>query len=201
MKLLFSPTSPYVRKVRALIIEKQLEDQVEMVTVVTTDLPDNLLDANPLARIPTLILDDGSTLFDSRVIMEYLDSLGRDAGARSGQGEGVWAVKHLHAWADGILDSIFIIAMERRRPENERSPAYIEKQLGKIERGIAGLDAKVSEFSEIPNLGEIAVACCLGYADLRLSHDLDWRASNPVLAAWFSGISTRPSISETTPPA
>jgi len=200
MKLLAAPTSPYVRKVRALIIEKQLEDQVDVVTVTTADLPDELLNANALARIPTLVLDDGSSLIDSPVICEYLDSLGDDAYARSGSGDHVWAVKHLHAFADGVTDTVFSIAMERRRDENEQSPGYIQKQIARIARGVSALNAQVSSFADTPNLGEIAVACCLGYMDLRLSNDIDWRKDNSALADWFAEISKRPSLAQTKPP-
>lgn len=200
MKLLAAPTSPYVRKVRVLVIEKQLQDQVEIVNVAASDLPAELVNANPLARIPTLVRDDGSSLVDSPVICEYLDSLGKDAGERSGTGDDVWAVKHLHAFADGVIDTVFSIAMERRRDESEQSPAYIKKQIERIARGVAALNAQVGSFAETPNLGEIAVACCLGYMDLRLANDIDWRKENAALAEWFAEVSKRPSLTQTKPP-
>ena len=141
MKLLYSPTSPYARKVRAVIIEKGLEDSVELVSLAPSELPKELLAANSLARIPTLVKNDGSPLVDSPVICEYLDSLGDDAGALSGTGDNVWDVKHLHAFADGIIDTIFSIAMERRRDVSEQSPGYIQGQLTRISRGISTLNA------------------------------------------------------------
>ncbi len=200
MKLFSSPTSPYARKVRALIIEKQLENQVEIIPTAPAELPKDLLAANPLGRIPTLLTDDGMPLIDSPVICEYLDSLGSNAGERSGQGEGVWAVKQLHAFADGIIDTVFTISMERRRDESEQSPGYIKGQIKRIKRGVEALNTQAKTLASVPNLGEIAVACCLGYMDLRLSNDYDWRADNADLAAWYADISKRPSIAQTQPP-
>lgn len=200
MKLFSSPTSPYARKVRALIIEKQLEGQVEIIQTAPSELPQDLLAANPLARIPTLLMDDGTPLIDSPVICEYLDSLGDKAGERSGTGKDVWTVKHLHAYADGIIDTAFTISMERRRDESEQSPSYIQGQVKRIERGVEALNTQAKTLSAVPNLGEIAVACCLGYLDLRIGNDYDWRANNPDLAAWYADVAKRPSIARTQPP-
>jgi len=200
MKLMYSPASPYARKVRAVIIEKQLEDQVNLVTLAPSDLPQELLDASPLSRVPTLVRDNGEPLIDSPYICEYLDSLGSDAGRLSGQGDDVWAVKHLHATGDGIIDSAFSISMERRRDENEQSPGFIKKQIARIARGVNALNEEVKNFSNEPKLGELAVACSLGYLDLRLSNDLDWRTNNTDLANWYAEISKRPSMAQTEPP-
>ncbi len=200
MKLLYSPASPYARKVRVLIIEKNLQDQVELVPVVPADKPDSLISANPLGRIPTLVRDDGSSLFDSPVICEFLDTLGDGTDGRSGTGDGQWAVKHLHAYGDGISDTVFTVSMERRRDASEQSPAYINSQVARVARGLSDLNHRVGDFALTPNLGEIAVACSLGYADLRLAKDLDWRAANPALAAWYGEICKRPSMAQTEPP-
>lgn len=201
MKLIYSPTSPYARKTRAVVYEKDLSDQVEFLNLSPADNPEALLNANALNRIPTLVRDDGRPLIDSPYICEYLDSLGANAGQLSGEGDAVWEIRHLHAFADGIIDSIFVVAMERRRDESEQSPSYIQKQIERVSRGLAHLEAQVSDFPEDPNLGLIALGCALGYMDIRLQNDVDWRAANPALASWFEVFSRRPSMVETAPPS
>lgn len=167
MKLIYAPTSPYARKTRVVVIEKELQGSVELLSLAPGELPKELLDANALSRIPTLVRDNGKTLIDSPFICEYLDSLGDNAGQLSGHGDDAWEIRHLHAFADGIIDSIFIIAMERRRDENERSPSYIDTQIKRISRGLASLEAQASGFPTEPNLGLITVGCTLGYMDIR----------------------------------
>ncbi|NQV98275.1 MAG: glutathione S-transferase N-terminal domain-containing protein [Rhodospirillales bacterium] len=201
MQLIYSPTSPYARKTRAVVIEKNLQDQVEFLNLSPGDNPKALLDANALNRIPTLIRDDGKPLIDSPFICEYLDSLGADAGRLTGHGDAVWEIRHLHAFADGIIDSIFAIAMERRRDAGEQSPAYIQKQLERIGRGLNTLNGQAAGFSSEPDLGQFAVGCTLGYMDIRLQNDLDWRATCPNLATWYAAFSKRPAMAETAPPA
>ena len=201
MKLIYSPSSPYARKTRAVVIEKKLTDKVEFVNLSPADNPKLLLDANPLNRIPTLILDNGKPMIDSPVICEYLDSLGDHPGQLTGHGDAVWDIRHMHAFADGILDSIFAISMERRRDESEQSPSYIQKQIARIGRGLATLDAQVAGFSQDPDLGVITVGCVLGYMDIRLQNDVDWRADCPRLATWYAEFSKRPAMVETAPPA
>lgn len=200
MKLIYSPTSPYARKTRAVVIEKNLQDSVELLNLSPGDNPDVLLTANSLNRIPTLIRDDGKPLIDSPFICEYLDSLGENAGQLTGSGDDIWEIRHLHAFADGIIDSIFIIAMERRRDAGEQSPSYIQKQIERISRGLGTLNTQVSGFPAEPNLGLITVGCVLGYMDIRLQNDLDWRAEFSNLASWYAEFSKRPSMVETAPP-
>lgn len=200
MKLIYSPTSPYARKVRVVILEKKLGNQVDLVNLAPSELPDELVKANPLSRIPTLIRDNGAPLIDSPFICEYLDQLGNDAGRLSGQGDDVWNIKHLHAMGDGILDTIFSVSMERRRDESEQSPAYIKGQVNRVQRTVDALNKEVGTFSANPKLGELTVACALGYIELRLSNDMDWRAGNSALADWFAEISKRPSLAQTEPP-
>ena len=201
MKLIYSPTSPYARKTRIVVIEKNLQDRVEFLNLSPGDNPEALLNANSLNRIPTLIRDDGKPLIDSPFICEYLDSLGDNAGQLTGYGDDIWETRHLHAFADGIIDSIFVIAMERRRDAGEQSPSYIQKQIERISRGLGTLDAQASDFASEPNLGLITIGCVLGYMDIRLQNDVDWRADCPNLATWYGEFSKRPSMLETAPPS
>lgn len=194
MKLTFSPASPFVRKVRVLIHEAGAEDAVALIDVHTTPLETDpqVAAANPLGKIPALILADGRALHDSRVICRYLDDrLG--AGLYGGD---VWDVLRREALADGIMEAAVLTVYEARfREAALRSEAWLVAQQGKIARA---LDALEAEGPDGPwDAGRIALACALGYLDFR--HVLDWRARRPRLAAFGEGVSARPSMRATEP--
>ncbi|WP_170329791.1 glutathione S-transferase [Ruegeria arenilitoris] len=200
MKLYHSPTSPYVRKVMVLLHETgQLED-VEVLNVATTPLApaDELQGKVPLRRIPALERPDGPTLFDSRVICAFLD-----ARAKAGmypEGAGRWDVLTLEALADGILDSAVGMAYEARlRPEDKQWDTWLDAQWGKIERACAALNQRwMAHLSGPLDMGQVAVACALGYLDLR--HDArNWRKGNDALSEWFAAFNERPSMVTTRP--
>jgi glutathione S-transferase len=171
MKLLFSPTSPYARKVRIC--------------------------ANPLAKSPTLVLDDGRAIYDSRVIVDYLDSL-TDRALAPRSGDARWAALVEQAACDGILDAALLSRYElAMRPEAMRWPEWLAGQSGKIERALDLLEASARDAAN-PGLGDICVACALGYLDLRFP-DNGWRSGHPKLAAFFGEISERPSVKSTFP--
>ncbi len=200
MKLYHSPTSPYVRKVMVLLHETgQLED-VEVLNVATTPLApaDELQGKVPLRRIPALERSDGPTLFDSRVICAFLD-----ARAKAGmypEGAGRWDVLTLEALADGILDSAVGMAYEARlRPEDKQWDTWLDAQWGKIDRACAALNQRwMAHLSGPLDMGQVAVACALGYLDLR--HDArNWRKGNDALNDWFAAFNERPSMAATRP--
>ncbi|MEY3747571.1 MAG: hypothetical protein RL194_1030 [Pseudomonadota bacterium] len=201
MKLLYSLTSPYARKVRVVAAEKRIE--VEMVKVVLSDPDCPVIHHNPLGKIPVLILDDGEALFDSRVIVEFLDNrtpvarlIPQDHSAK------VW-VRRWEALADGVCDAAIAAMQESRRAENMRDQAIIEKQMGKVHRGLRQLNAELGEskwcVDDTFSLGDIALGCMLGWLDLRY-RELDWREDYPNLARHFEEMMKRPSFSETAPP-
>ena len=196
MKLHYSPTSPFVRKVMATAIETGLAGRIEKVTTQTADPA--LAEDNPLGKIPALITDDGGKLYDSPVICEYLDSLNEGAKLFP-TGEGRWTALRRQALADGIMDAGVSCFAEARRPAGERSPDFVEKQKGKVRRAAAQLEAEVGELGEPVTIGHIAIGVALGYVDLRLA-DMDWRAQCPNLAQWYESFSARPSMTETAPP-
>ena len=198
MKLFFSASSPYVRKVRMVIIEKGLSDQVEFDERSPYDMEDDLIAANPLSKVPALVLADGGTLFDSPVICEYLDSLG-GAPKLMPAGEARWPVMRLIALADGMTDAAYNARMESVRPEGEKSAAAIAGQRTKIMRGVAALEAGELADADSPDLGSIALCASLGYVDLR-HDDLNWRDGHAKLAAWMAAASRRPSFRDTVPP-
>jgi glutathione S-transferase len=199
MKLYISELSPYARKVRMTVIEKGLSDQVEMLASAPYDKPDDLLAANPLSKIPALVRDDGTSLFDSPVICEYLDSLSDQNPLLPAAGEARIQVLRLHALANGITDAAYLATMERRRPEEDQSDDWYLAQRGKISRGLDALEQNPPASDGPVDLGKLALGAALGYVDLRHG-DMNWRDDHPALAAWFEKMSTRESFSQTVPP-
>lgn len=200
MKLFFSPFSPYVRKVRVCAIERGLADRLELVdTTLSPVAPnDELNRCNPLGKIPALMLEDGTTLFDSRVICEYLDTLHKRRKLLPG-GAMRWNALRLQALADGILDAAVITRYETfLRPPQYRWPAWIDGQTAKLRRGLDILEQEAPEFNQQSTIGNIAVACALGYLDFRFG-DQDWRGDRPILAKWYERFSRRESMRLTAP--
>lgn len=199
MKLHYNPASPYVRKVRVLAIETGVMDGIELSKVSLTPTgPDaDVCSDNPIGKIPTLARDDGSALYDSRVICEYLDSRHGATRMFPETGEARWTALRRQALADGILDAAVITRYETfLRPEALRWQGWVDGQMAKIRRSLDGLESET--LGEAPDIGTISVACALGYLDFRYP-DLGWRDSRPRLAAWFEKFSGRPSMSETRP--
>ncbi|MCV9935706.1 glutathione S-transferase [Boseaceae bacterium BT-24-1] len=177
-----SPTSPFGRKIKIAIAELGLEDRIEIVPADTNDPSESLRRQNPLGKVPTLVFEDGTTLFDSRVIAEYLDHLA--GGGRLFQaGEARFAQLRLQAVADGICDAGLLQVYELRlRAAEMRNAAWVENQAGKVARALASLEAAPPVYDR-PRIGEIALACALGYLDLRFEGT--WRASHSALVAWL----------------
>ena len=199
MKLVYSPPSPFVRKVTTLIHHAGLDDRIELVNVKTTALSvaKEARAVNPLGKIPVMILDDGKVLFDSRVITRFLDEL---AGSNLYPQESIYDILTLEALADGIMESAVSITYETKlRPENEQSPSWMEAQWSKVLHAVKALEN--GEFKSMEgnlNMGQIAVACALGYLDFR--HDAkQWRNGYSNLASWNEKIRELPALIKTTP--
>lgn len=205
MRLYFSPTSPYVRKVMVTAIETGLEGRIEK--FVTAAGPDEatLGKANPLGKVPALVLDDGDVLYDSPVICEYLDSLHAGAAVFPAKGPDRWAALRRQALADGILDAAILRRMEEMRPAEQRSADAAAKQWRKVTRALDALEAEatagqLADPTGKQTIGDIAAACALGYLDLRFATE-DWRPTRSALAAWFAAMAKRRSLRETKPAA
>jgi glutathione S-transferase len=199
MKLVYSPPSPFVRKVTTLIHHADLHDRIELINVKTTALSvaEEARAANPLGKIPVMILENGNAIFDSRVITRYLDEL---AGSNLYLEENIYDILTLEALADGIMESAVSITYESKlRPENEQSPSWIEAQWSKVLHAIKALDDE--EFKAMNgemNMGQIAVACALGYLDFR--HDArQWRSGHSNLASWNDKMMKLPALIKTIP--
>lgn len=199
MKLLQSPTSPFVRKVRVLLIEADLTDAVETITVATTPFASDpkVVAANPVGKIPALIRSEGPTLYDSRVITRYLDD---HANAGLYPQARLWEVLTLEATADGIMEAAVSMAYEKKyRPEAMVFDDWLEAQWAKVARALDTLEARwMSHLNGPLDMAQIGVGCALEYLDFR--HDArNWRAGRPALAAWAEAFSARPSMQATQP--
>ncbi|MGE0312865.1 MAG: glutathione S-transferase family protein [Lautropia sp.] len=200
MKLHWSPRSPYVRKVMICVHELGLDDRIERVRSVAAMLKPNaeLMQDNPLSKIPTLVRDDGSTLFDSRVICEYLDEVGQGTLFPRG-GEARWQALRWQAFGDGLLDALILWRNERERSEVSRSPELIAAFERKVDASLAQLAHEAAALSAAPfGIGHVAIACALGYLDYRFDA-LGWRSKVDALARWHASVETRPSYRDTMP--
>lgn len=202
MKLFHSPSSPFVRKVVVLLHELDKVKEVELVNVTSTAFaPDaGLAATNPLAKLPALVRDNGTTLYDSRVITAFLNDL--FGGKMYPTGASRWETLTLEATGDGIMDCAVSMAYEARlRPEEMQYGAWIDAQWSKIDRALSVLNARwMSHLSGPVDMGHISVACALGYVDFRHG-GRNWRAGNDALAKWYDGFDSRPAMQATKPPA
>lgn len=201
MKLLYSAASPYARKVRAVAFELGLNEAIEVLPVVVTPVEPNaeVSQQNPLAKVPTLLLADGSALYDSRVIVDYLCSLVPTQPLLPNDGALRWTVLRRQALCDGILDAALLARYEEfLRPAELRWASWQAGQESKILRGLAALEAECADFAGHVRIDSLAAACTLGYLDLRFAR-LDWRAQAPRLAAFEAGFAQRASLRETRP--
>jgi glutathione S-transferase len=201
LKLIASPTSPYVRKVRIALAEKKIEYQMVESTPYE---PGNPVHAwSPLGKVPVLVLDDGTNLFDSRVIVEYIDTVSPVSRLIPEPNRQRIEVKRWEALADGICDAALAIVLESRRPAKQQSKDWIARQRQKVDAGVAEhareLEEKAWCDGESYTLADIATGCALGYLDLRYP-DLDWRRDYPNLARLAEKLAKRPSFLETAPP-
>lgn len=198
MRLLYSPASPYSRKVRIVLREKNLHDQVEEILANPFGDAAELQRANPLGKIPALLVEPGFALYDSPVICEYLDTLVPTAPLLPATGPARWQVLRCQALADGLLDAAVASVYESRRPPAEQSATVVARWREQIERALAVLPAQLDALPAAFNLGHVAAASALGYLDLRFP-DWGWRSAQPKLKNWFEDISQRPSLQQTVP--
>jgi glutathione S-transferase len=190
MILRSSPPSPFGRKVKIALGILGLENEVTLEKADPTDANDSLRQQNPLGKIPTLIIEDGSVLYDSPVILDYLDTRAGGGKIIPQDPKARIAALTLQALADGILDAGILLVYEGRwRPPEMAVQKWIEHQRGKVERALAFLEASPPKLDAIPNVGAITLACALGYGDLRFEGK--WRARHPKLVAWLDEFAAR----------
>jgi glutathione S-transferase len=204
MKLIGSLTSPYVRKVRIVLAEKKLDYKFDVEDVWAADTA--ILASNPLGKVPCLVMEGGEAIFDSRVIVEYVDTLSPVGKLIPLSGRERVEVRTWEALADGLLDAAILARLEATwigRTEAQRSQAWIDRQVGKVH---ASLKAMSQGLGDRPwcagthySLADIATGCALGYVDFRFAH-IDWRDTYPNLARLAEKLAQRPSFADTVPP-
>lgn len=202
MKLIGSLTSPYVRKVRIVMAEKKLDYQLVLEDVWGSD---HILESNPLGKVPCLVMEGGEALFDSRVIVEYVDILSPVGKLIPERGRERAEVRTWEALADGLLDAAILARLEATwtgRADGERSQAWIDRQMVRIDAALAAMGRGLGEKPWCTgihlSLADIAVGCAVGYLDFRFPQ-IDWRARHPNLAKLSTKLSTRQSFIDTAP--
>ena len=200
MKLIGSYTSPFVRKVRIVLAEKKMECEFEIDSPWTADsaVPNH----NPLGKIPVLLLDDGTPLFDSRVIVEYIDNVTPNNKLFPAPNRERIEVKRWEALADGLLDAAVAALLEGKRPDGEKSASWIERQLGKVDRSLAFMADELGEKNFCMgthfSMADIAVGTALGYLSFRFPA-IDWQERHTNLAKLYDKLMQRPSFAESMP--
>ena len=194
-------TSPFGRKARIAIAVLGLDRAVRVEPASTQDAADPIQTQNPLGKVPVLILEDGATLYDSPVILEYLDHLAGGGRIIPQDTAPRFAALRLEALADGIMDASILIAYESRyRPAERHEPKWLALQAGKVARGLAALEAALPGVDTPPDVGQITLACALGYRDFRFEGD--WRKDHPGLVAWLDAFTAQvPAFAATAPTA
>tara|TARA_R110000782_G_C14819243_1_gene413939 strand:+ start:46048 stop:46638 length:591 start_codon:yes stop_codon:yes gene_type:complete len=195
MKLGYSPNSPYVRKVIVCGILRGIDGLLEPFTERGAEL----LRYNPLSKVPTLVRDDGPALFDSPVICEYLDSIGNAPPLFPEKGDARWTALRRQAMGDGIMDASQPRRREMGLPHDQGRRDYIALQRGKVNAVVDVLESEADSLQGLATIGEVTIACALGYLDLRFP-DEPWRPGHSKLEAWYAQVSMTPAMKRTMPP-
>lgn len=201
MKLIGSIASPYVRKVRVVMAEKKLDYEFVLENVWAPDT--TIQQSNPLGKVPCLVMEDGGAMFDSRVIVEYLDTLTPVGKLIPPNGRERAEVKCWEALADGVLDAAVLVRLERtQRPASQQSQEWIERQFDKVHGGLKAMSSGLKDTAYCSGnhytLADVVVGCALGWLSFRFP-EIDWRGDYPNLAKLFDKLSERPSFKDTIP--
>ena len=203
MKLIGSLASPYVRKVRIVMAEKKLDYQFELEDVWTRDA---IMKSNPLGKVPVLVMEGGEAVFDSRVIVEYIDTRSPVGKLIPETGRERTEVRTWEALGDGLQDAAILARLEQTwagRSEGQRSAAWVSRQMDKVHACLAAMSQGLGDKAWCSGthftLADIATGCALGYLDFRFAH-IDWRSSYPNLSKLYEKLALRQSFIDTAPP-
>ena len=198
LKLRYNPMSPYIRKVVVMIVETGLEDRVERVLTHPWTENTDIAEVNPLGKVPALELEDGTSLYDSLVICDYLDSLHDGPKMIPASGMERWIVLRRHALGLGVTDATALHLFECRRRAAQQSPGWIRRQWRAVERGLDQAERETDGFSDRLDLGQICIACAIGIVEFRYAA-CGWRETRPNLSVWWDRLMERPSFADTMP--
>jgi glutathione S-transferase len=196
MKLFYSPTSPYVRKVVACAMLREIDQQIALVPANPHQSPPELVAANPLSKVPCLITVDGLALFDSPVICEFLDSVGEAPPMFPPRGGLRWRALKQQAIGDGMLDAAVARRMEQAKPQEAARDAFMARQQAAVARSLDELEREMPH--KTPDIGTVAIACALGYLDFRFAAE-NWREGHSQLAGWYDAMLALPALARTVP--
>ena len=198
MKCYVTSNSPYARKVKVVASETGSYDEVEWLTITREERAEIIPAINPLGKVPVAVLESGQVLCDSPVICAYVDSLVSDGNLIPKSNPERWEVLTLEALGDGLGEAVIAASQENQRPDGKRSQGVVDRQTGKANAALGALNEAAKEFNDPPLMGEVAVACALGYMEFR---DVipGWRDTFADLASWYAGILTRQSFVRTAP--
>ena len=198
MKCYVTSNSPYARKVKVVAFETGSYDEVEWLTITREERAEIIPAINPLGKVPVAVLESGQVLCDSPVICAYVDSLVNDGNLIPKSNPERWKVLTLEALGDGLGEAVIAASQENQRPDGKRSQGVVDRQVGKAKGALGALNEAAKEFNDPPLMGEVAVACALGYMEFR---DVipGWRDTFADLASWYAGILTRQSFIRTDP--
>ncbi len=199
MKLIYGIPSPYSRKVRLAILEKELDEKIEFIATNPFEKPDDVQALNPLGKVPILILGPGQMIFDSPVICEFVDTLSPDVPLYPEEFGKRFEALRWQALADGIMDATYSMAMELKRDPAERSSAWLDKWADMINRGLDAIEEEISYLNKGFSIAHLAVASVPDYIDLRAAEYVNWREGRPAFVDWFEVVSARPSMKATHP--
>lgn len=198
IKLFYTPTSPYARKVRIVALEKGLKDKISEIIAPPADNPPELQKTNPLGAIPALLLENGESIYDSMVICAYLDSLSKENPLYPSSGIEKFRAMRAEALGNGVMESGVAIVCERRRTETGISQKVIDKHLKAIDRCLPVMEAESAGFGKEIDIRQIAFGAALGYTAFRLP-EVNWQGKAPKLAKWYETFAQRPAMKATVP--
>jgi glutathione S-transferase len=207
MKLRYSPTSPFVRKVMVVAYETGLEPRIERIptAVAPTKRNDDVARENPLVKIPSLTTDDGLVIYDSSVICEYLDTLHNGTKLFPASGKARWIAMRQQALGDGILDAAILGRYESLRPKEFQWPEWTDAQLRKVRGALSALEMECEAEAlapvaagDAPTIGQLTIGCVLGYLDFRYASEA-WRERHKRLSAWYEDFAKRHAMQQTVP--
>ncbi|MBB6469101.1 glutathione S-transferase [Aminobacter lissarensis] len=197
MKLFYAASSPFVRKVFIVAKERGLHDKLELVTANPWQPNNPILASNPAGKMPTMLLDSGEPLYDSHVICEYLDNLGKGPKFFPDLGPSRWVALRQSALGDATMEAMIARRMESRRPDGERSQGWLERQRAVVDRCLDQMEDEVGSLNDF-TIGAVSWLCALGHLGFRFA-DEPWQTNRPKLTGWYDALQKRASVIETVP--